>query len=71
MFRLTKALKPFRESGSLNEQVNLFGFIDDLTFLTKTGDVGAVLAVRGVDYECLADGEIDHYTKRLESAFKG
>lgn len=70
MFRLAKALKPFRESGSFNEQVNLYGFIDDHTFLTKSGDVGAVLAVRGVDYECLADGEIDQYTKRLESAFK-
>jgi len=27
-------------------------------------------AIKGVDYECLANNEIDNYTKRLESAFK-
>jgi type IV secretion system protein TrbE len=70
MFRLATALKGYREAGSLNDQINLFGFVDDHTFLTKTGDVGVVLAVKGVDYECLASGEIDNYTKRLESAFK-
>ena len=70
MFRLARALKPYRETGSLNDQVNLFGFIDDHTFLTKSGDVGVVLAVRGVDYECLDANEIDNCTKRLESAIK-
>src|SRR6185437_14455643 len=70
MFRLTQALKGYREAGSLNEQINLFGFVDDHTFLTKSGDVGVVLAVKGVDYECLALNEIDGCTKRLESAFK-
>ena len=70
MLRLAHALKPYREAGSLNEQINLFGFIDDHTFLTKSGDIGAVLAVRGVDYECLDANGIDNCTKRLESAFK-
>jgi type IV secretion system protein VirB4 len=70
MFRLATALKGYREAGSLNDQINLFGFVDEHTFLTKTGDVGVVLGVKGVDYECLAVGEIDNYTKRLESAFK-
>src|SRR5712692_6527713 len=69
MFKLAQALKGHREAGSLNEQINLFGFVDDRTFLTKSGDVGLVLAVKGVDYECLASSEIDNYTKRLESAF--
>ncbi len=70
MFRLATALKGYREAGALNDQINLFGFVDDNTFLTKSGDVGVVLAVKGVDYECLAAGEIDNYSKRLESAFK-
>src|SRR5947209_8741139 len=70
MFRLAQALRRYREAGSLNEQINLFGFVDERTFLTKSGDVGVVLAAKGVDYECLASGEIDNYTKRLESAFK-
>ena len=53
MFRLAQALKGHREAGSLNQQINLFGFVDDHTFLTKSGDVGVVLAVKGVDSECL------------------
>jgi len=70
MFRLRHALKHSCEAGSLNERINLFGFIDDHTFLTKSGDVGVALAARGVDYECLDANGIDNFTKRLESAFK-
>ena len=70
MFKLERALKPYREAGCLNEQVNLFGFIDNHVFLTKSGDVGVVLAISGVDHECLASADVDNYTKRLESAFK-
>ena len=39
-------------------------------FLTKSGDLGLVLAVSGVDFERLASAEVDNYTKRLESALK-
>ncbi len=70
MFRLTRALKSYREAGPLNEQINLLGFIDDHVFLTKSGDMGVVLSVSGVDYEGLDGNAIDQYTKRLEAAFK-
>ena len=70
MFRLTNALRSYREAGPLNEQINLLGFIDDHVFLTKSGDLGMVLSVRGVDYEGLDGNAIDQYTKRLEAAFK-
>lgn len=70
MFRLDRIGKDYREAGSFNEQVNLFGFIDDQVFLTKSGDAGVVLSVRGVDYECLESSAIDNLTKRLESAFR-
>jgi hypothetical protein len=50
VFRLDRALKPYRKYGSLNDQVNLFGFIDDGVFLTKSGERGLELAVRGVGY---------------------
>src|SRR5579875_255423 len=70
MFRLDRIDKAYREAGSFNEQVNLFGFIDDQVFLTKSGDVGVVLAIEGVDYECLDSATLDNLTKRLESAFK-
>jgi type IV secretion system protein VirB4 len=70
MLRLSGIFKNYRETGSLNEQVNLFGFIGPHTFLTKTGEVGLILEVRGVDYECLDATAIDGFTKRLESALK-
>ena len=70
MLRLKRILKNYEETGSFNELVNLYGFIDEQVFLTKTGDLGVVLEVRGVDYECLDGATIDGLTKRLESALK-
>lgn len=70
MFRLDRIDKSWREAGSFNEQVNLFGFIDEKVFLTKSGDAGVVLELRGVDYECLESSGVDNLTKRLESAFR-
>ena len=70
MFRLNRIFKNYNETGSLNEQINLYGFIGPNVFLTKTGEVGVILEVRGVDYECLDAAAIDGFTKRLESALK-
>ena len=70
MLRLKRIFKNYQETGSLNEQVNLFGFVDRQVFLTKTGELGLILEVRGVDYECLDGTSIDSLTKRLESALK-
>jgi type IV secretion/conjugal transfer VirB4 family ATPase len=70
MLRLSRIFKNYGETGSFNEQVNLYGFIDSHVFLTKTGDLGVILEVRGVDYECLDGNALDGFTKRLESALK-
>jgi type IV secretion/conjugal transfer VirB4 family ATPase len=70
MLRLQRIFKNYTETGSLNEHVNLYGFIDEQVFLTKTGDLGVVLEVHGVDYECLDTASVDNLTKRLESALK-
>ncbi len=70
MLKLRRIFKNYEETGSFNEQVNLFGFIESGVFLTKTGDLGVVLQVRGVDFECLDGDTLDGLTKRLESAFK-
>lgn len=70
MLKLQRIFKNYTETGSLNEQVNLYGFIDEQVFLTKTGDLGVVLEVYGVDYECLDTASLDNLTKRLESALK-
>src|ERR1700676_172118 len=70
MLRLKRIFKNFEETGSLNERVNLYGFVGPEVFLTKTGELGVLLEVRGVDYECLDGAAIDGLTKRLESALK-
>ena len=70
MFKLKRIFKNYEETGSLPEQVNLCGFIGPEVFLTKSGETGVVLEVRGVDYECLDQAAIDGFTKRLESALK-
>src|SRR6202521_439751 len=70
MLRLSRIFKNYDETGSLNEQINLYGFIGPHVFLTKSGELGIILEVRGVDYECLDGASIDGFTKRLESALK-
>src|SRR5467141_3247441 len=70
MFNLRRLFKNYEETGSFNEQISPQGFIDERLFLTKSGDLGAVLEVRGVDFECLDGDSVDGFTKRLESALK-
>src|SRR5260370_26682133 len=70
MLRLSRIFKNYNETGSLNEQINLYGFIGPSVFLTKSGEVGVILEVRGGDYECLDAASIDGLTKRLEPALK-
>jgi type IV secretion system protein TrbE len=70
MLNLKRILKNYAEVGSLNAMVNLFGFLGPHVFLTKSGDVGVVLEMGGVDYECLEAAAVDTLTKRLESALR-
>jgi type IV secretion system protein VirB4 len=70
MFRLDKVIKPWKESASLNDHINLYGFWNETTFLTKSGDLGMVLDVQGVDYESLDSAEQEYAVKRMEAALK-
>src|ERR1700691_5408220 len=70
MLRLDKVIKPWKEAASLNDHINLYGFWNETTFLTKSGDVGMVLHMSGVDYESLDHAEQEYAVKRLESALK-
>jgi len=63
-------LRRYRETGTVNGLVNLYGFLDDQVFLTKSGDVGVVLGVAGVDYEGLEPGQRDQVARRFESALR-
>src|SRR5215831_13931818 len=70
MLRLSKIVKNYKETGALNENVPVYGFLHEDVFLTKGGDVGVVMRVEGVDYECLDHKQTDDLTKRLESALR-
>jgi type IV secretion system protein TrbE len=70
MLRFDKVLKPWKESAALNDHINLYGFWNETTFLTKSGDLGMVLSVPGVDYESLDHSEQEYAVKRLEAALK-
>ena len=70
MLNIAKMLKPWKEAGSLNAQLNLYGFWSDTVTLTKSGDVLMVLSVQGVDYESLDSAEQQYAVRRLESALK-
>jgi|SRR5437899_1561476 len=70
MLRISQVIKPWKESGALNAHLNLYGFWKDDVFLTKSGDLGIVLRVRGVDYESLDQTAQDYSVKRLEAALK-
>ncbi len=70
MFKLAQITKDYREAAALCSQVNLFGFVDDEMFLTKSGDLGIVFSIEGVDYECLDANTIENLTRRLTAAFR-
>jgi type IV secretion system protein VirB4 len=70
MLRIDKVIKPWKESAALNDHINLYGQWSETTFLTKSGDVGMVLRVGGVDYESLDRGAQEYAVKRLEAALK-
>jgi type IV secretion system protein TrbE len=70
VLKLARIFKNYQEAGALNGQVNLYGFLSDQVFLTKSGDLGVILEIQGVDHECLDGASIDALTKRLESALR-
>ncbi len=70
MLRLDKVIKPWKDAAALNDHINLYGFWNKTTFLTKSGDLGMVLSVPGVDYESLDRAAQEYAVKRLEAALK-
>ena len=70
MVKLSRIVKDYQDSGAVNALVNLFGFIDDHVFLTKSGEVGAVIRVDGRDYECLDNVDLNEITRRFEACVR-
>ena len=53
MLRLERSSSRGKRVAALNDHINLYGFWNETAFLTKSGDLGMVLRVPGVDYESL------------------
>src|SRR6266853_1372553 len=70
MLRLDKVIKPWKESAALSDHINLYGFWNETAFLTKSGDLGMVMSISGVDHESLDHSEQEYAVKRLEAALK-
>jgi type IV secretion/conjugal transfer VirB4 family ATPase len=70
MYKVENITKDWKEAGSFAAQVNLYGFWDEHSFLTKSGDLGCALKIGGIDYESLDHAGLDYAVKRLEAAFR-
>jgi type IV secretion/conjugal transfer VirB4 family ATPase len=70
MFKVETITKDWKEAGSFQAHINLYGLWDEHCFLTKTGDLGAVLRIGGIDYESLDHAGRDYSVKRLEAALR-
>jgi type IV secretion system protein TrbE len=70
MLKISHITKDWKEAGSFAAQINLYGFWDEHAFLSKSGDLGAVFKIEGMDYESLDHAGRDYAVKRLEAAFR-
>jgi type IV secretion system protein VirB4 len=70
MRRINDITTDWKEAGSFPAQINLYGFWDEHVFLTKSGDLGTVLKIGGIDYESLDHAGRDYVVKRLEAALR-
>jgi type IV secretory pathway VirB4 component len=68
--KFSRVLKDYREAGSVNGLLALWGFVEDCTFLTKTGAVGLAFRLQGVDYECLDHAQRQAIAQRFEHALR-
>ena len=70
MRRAAEIVRDFHDAGAMSTLINLYAFVDDVVFMTKSGDVGIVLALDGVDYECLDADQREAVTRRFEVALR-
>ena len=70
MGKVSHLLRDFRDAGALNCVIPVWGFVDDTTVLTKSGALGVVFRLQGVDAECLDPTERHAVTRRFEQALR-
>lgn len=70
MINLSHLLHDYEASGSVNSRIQVCGFVDDTTFLTKTRALGVVYKLRGVDYEGADNTTRQDIAHRFERALR-
>jgi type IV secretion/conjugal transfer VirB4 family ATPase len=70
MTRIDHIVRDYRNAGELNGLLNLLGFVDGEVFMTKSGDVGIVLTLDGLDDECLDMGQREHVVQQYAHALR-
>ena len=70
MLKLKKAFKSYRHSGAFKALLTPRPSLLINVIITKTGDVGMVLKVEGIDYECLPDTMLEEQASRFEASIR-
>src|SRR5437868_4150971 len=70
VIKLSQILRDYRDSGAANALVNIHAAVKGDAFLTKSGDLVAVMKVKGVDYECLDQSQLENTTRQLSAALR-
>src|SRR5260370_41006506 len=70
MFKVENITKDWKEAGSLQAHINLYGLWDEHSFLTKSGDLGSVLKIGGTDHESLDPAGTYYPDQRLVMAYR-
>src|SRR5215213_1845503 len=65
---LSHDLRDYRKAGAFNQELPFFEFVDDYTFLTKSGQVGMVFGVKGVDFERLDREMVADVARQFKTA---
>src|SRR5215468_5759817 len=61
----------YRAAGALHTLIQVCSFLNEHTFLTKSGDLGVVFRIEGIDYEGRDKSELDGFARRFERALRG
>ena len=61
----------YRAAGALNTLIQVCSFLDEHTFLTKSGDLGVIFRIHGIDYEGCDTAELDAFARRFERTLRG
>jgi type IV secretion system protein TrbE len=70
VLKVSRILRDYGDAAGVNSLLAVWGFVDDVTFITKAGHVGVVYRVQGVDVERLTHAQRAALVHRFEAALR-